>query len=97
MIVSVPNQHQRVNLCMHVLAPDDVLNGRKIYTGLNKTTLLPVFDGSRYRHLVAHSRGYKWAREEGVPSLYVCVLKGLCLKCASRIRSLFFVGPTFLL
>jgi hypothetical protein len=30
---------------------DGVLGGRKIYTGLGRTSLHTVFGGSRYRHL----------------------------------------------
>jgi hypothetical protein len=51
--VDVSNQHQRVNLCMRILDPDGVLTGRKIYTDLGRTSLLPVFSGSCYRLPVA--------------------------------------------
>jgi hypothetical protein len=53
--VGVLNQHRQVNLYVRVLDPDGVLNRRKIYTGLGRTSLLPVFGGSHYRHLVARS------------------------------------------
>jgi hypothetical protein len=56
---------------MCVLDPDDVLSGRKIYTGSVRMSLLPVFGGSHYRYLVARSRGYKQAGEERISSLYV--------------------------
>jgi hypothetical protein len=49
----VSNQHQRVNLYMHVLDPDGMLSGRMIYIGSEKTSILLVFGGLRYRHLVA--------------------------------------------
>jgi hypothetical protein len=52
-LVGVSNQRQRVNLCMHILNLDGVLSGRKIYTGSVITSLLLVFRGLRYRHLVA--------------------------------------------
>jgi hypothetical protein len=38
---------------------DGVLSGRKIYTGSNWTSLLLVFNGMLYGHLIARSRGYK--------------------------------------
>jgi hypothetical protein len=50
-----------------VLGPDGVLNGRKIYTGLVRTSLHPVFGGSTTGTLFlnARSRVYKQAREGG--------------------------------
>jgi hypothetical protein len=47
---------------MRVLDLDGVLNEHKIYTCLDRTSLLPVFGGLRYHHLVARSRGYKRMR-----------------------------------
>jgi hypothetical protein len=68
---------------MRVLDPDGVLSGCKIYIGLGKTSLLPVFGGSRYRHIVARSRGYKLAREGKDPkSLRVVLLRVLCIECS---------------
>jgi hypothetical protein len=49
----VLNQHRRVNLYMRVLDPDGMLSGHMIYTGSDKTSILLVFGGLRYRHLVA--------------------------------------------
>jgi hypothetical protein len=82
---------------MHVLDLNGVLSGREIYTSLGKTSLLPVFGGSRYQHLIARSRGYKWARVRRVPSIYACVLKGLSQmlfsldKCHPMCRYLFCI------
>lgn len=50
-------------MCLHVRDLDCVLSGHKIYTGSDRMSLLPIFCGSHYRHLVAHTRGYKLARE----------------------------------
>lgn len=54
--VGVSNQQ---NLYVRVLDPDDVLSRRKIYTGIGRTSLLPVFGGSHCRTLllVVRSRG----------------------------------------
>jgi hypothetical protein len=46
--VGVSNQLRQVNLCVLAPGPDGVLNGRKIYTGLGRTSLHPVFGGLCY-------------------------------------------------
>jgi hypothetical protein len=51
--INVSNQHRWVNFCLRVLDLDGVLIGHKIYTGLGRMSLLPVFGGSCYWHLVA--------------------------------------------
>jgi hypothetical protein len=40
---------------MCVLDPEGVLTERKLYIDLDRTSLLSVFGGSHYRHLVARS------------------------------------------
>jgi hypothetical protein len=61
---------------MCVLDLDVVLSGRKIYTCSGITSLLPVFGGLRYHHLIddARSRGYKWASETRIPSIYAMLV-----------------------
>jgi hypothetical protein len=56
---------------MHVLDPDGVLSGHKIYTGLGRMSLLSslVARATSTLLLNAHSRGYKWAKEGRIPSL----------------------------
>jgi hypothetical protein len=46
--VGVSNQLREVNLFVPVLDPNGVLNMRKIYTSLTKTSLRIVFDGLHY-------------------------------------------------
>jgi hypothetical protein len=57
-------------------APDSVLGGSKVYTGLGRTSLHLVFNDSRYRHLYCSMLVVgvtsKQKREEGLPSL-LCV------------------------
>jgi hypothetical protein len=52
-LIGVSNQLRQVNLFMRVLGPDGVLNGHKIYTSSDRTSLHPVFSDLHYRHLVA--------------------------------------------
>jgi hypothetical protein len=40
---------------MHILDLDGVLCGRKIYIGSGRASLLLVFGGLRYRHLVGET------------------------------------------
>jgi hypothetical protein len=47
-------------------APDGVFGGHKVYTSSGRTSLHPIFDDSRYRHLcysMLAVGGYKRARE----------------------------------
>jgi hypothetical protein len=73
---------------MHILDPNGVPSGRKIYTGSGRMSLHLVFGATDTFLLIAHSRGYKPAREGRVPkSLCVVGSKGICIGC--MIPSLF--------
>jgi hypothetical protein len=73
---------------VHVLDSDSVLSERKNYTSSDRTSLHPVFDGSRYQHLNTRSTGYKRAREGGVPkSLYVVGSNGLHITSRKELKA----------
>jgi hypothetical protein len=70
---------------MRVLDPDGLLGGRKIYTSSVRTSLLPIFDGLRYRHLVVDCSLYGLqAGERGNDPKFLCDIgsKGLCIECS---------------
>jgi hypothetical protein len=85
---------------MHVRDLYGVLSGRKVYTSSDRMSLLPIFGGSHYRHLVAHTRCYKLARERKTPkSLGIVLLRILCIECwllGFLLRVPLFIGSTLL-